>query len=133
MPAVTSRPHTFSTRSTTTMSSTTPGMLRGSWVGGPTQATRSSLMRTPGLLVVSAPVQSRPMLVSSRAVIGPSRPGRNHEGWFLPSCGHLPSIFDVGADRANNGRLGPHAAVVDRFARHVLHIGSVTVLHRGGS
>ena len=56
------------------MSSTTPGTLRGSSADGPTQAMRSSLIRMAALPMISDPVHSRPMLVSSRAVIGSPRP-----------------------------------------------------------
>jgi hypothetical protein len=47
---------------------TTPGMLFGSSEAGPTQAMRSSWDKIAALLQTSEPVQSLPMLVSSRTV-----------------------------------------------------------------
>ncbi len=46
--------------------------------------------------------------------------------------GHLPCMLDVGADRTYR-RYGRHAGWLAPAARPVLHIDSVTVLHRGGS
>ena len=69
-PGVTRPPPRFSTWSTSTMSSTTPGMRCGSSAAGPTQAIRSSPVTMAALLRISDPVHSRPMLVSSRTVTG---------------------------------------------------------------
>src|SRR5262249_12691281 len=130
-PGVTSPPLRFSTWSTSTMSSMTPGRLRGSSDAGPTQAILSSWVMIAALLHTSVPVQRRPMLVSRRTVtatpargntqpVGPLRlqpsPAVTCALWWStnrhpgsPERDHEPS---AGGDAATN------------------NIGSVTVLHR---
>src|SRR5215467_6568271 len=129
-PGVTSPPLRFSTWSTSTMSSMTPGRLRGSSDAGPTQAILSSWVMIAALLHTSAPVQRRPMLVSSRTVTA-LPPAQEH-----PSCGPPASSTVTCQARALWRSTNRHPGSPERDHEPSAggdaatnNIGSVTVLH----
>src|ERR1039457_753248 len=137
-PGVTRPPPRFSTESTSTMSSTTPGRLSGSSEARPTHAMRSLWVRMAALLQISDPVQRRPMLVSRRTVTGVPLAARAEGAGGERARPGVPASCAVTCHSSSVPLMAPRQAPRHAGSRATdggaagcgnQHIGSVTVLH----